>query len=196
MAYTNNERFQGHSAKQQEITNSQNTISCFKRLIARKFNDPQVQVERGYEPLRITHAGAADEKILFEADYMGETRTFTTEQVMATFLVKLKSIAEMNLNTKVHDCVVSVPCYMTDAERRAMLDASQIAGLNCLKLMNETTAVALSYGLYHTGLPEATEKPHTVVFVDMGYTHIEVCFFLLLNNLKENKNNQIDNNLF
>lgn len=173
VAYTNNERFQGHSAKQQEITNSQNTISNFKRLIARKFNDPQVQVERSYQPLRIVQSETGDEKINFQVDYMNETRSFTSEQVMATFMNKLKGIAEMNLNSKVSDCVISVPCYMTDAERRALQDSAQIAGLNCLKLMNETTAVALAYGLYHSNLPEPTEKPQTVVFVDMGYTHLE-----------------------
>ena len=104
---------------------------------------------------------------------MNETKTFTCEQIMAMFLTKLKTIAEMNLNTKVVDCVISVPCYMTDTERRALLDSAQIAGLNCLKLMNETSAVALTYGLYHSNLPEVNEKPHRVVFVDMGYTHLQ-----------------------
>lgn len=89
------------------------------------------------------------------------------------FLTKLKTIGEQNLNGKVVDCVISVPSYFTDSERRALLDASQIAGLNCLKLMNETTAIALTYGLYHTNLPEVNEKPHVVVFVDMGYTHLQ-----------------------
>lgn len=85
----------------------------------------------------------------------------------------LKSIAEMNLHTKVVDCVMSVPSFMTDAERRAMIDSAQIAGLNCLKLMNDTTAVALAYGLYNTSLPEPTEKAHTVVFVDLGYSAMQ-----------------------
>lgn len=179
VSYSQNERFQGHSAKQQEITNSQNTISVFKRLLARKINDPQVSVEASHQPLRITsqqsltNGSSLDDKILYQADYLGETRQFTPEQIMGTFLVKLKTIGEMNLNTKVHDCVISVPSYMTDAERRALLDASQIAGLNCLKLMNETTAVALAYGLYHSDLPEPTQKPHTAVFVDMGYTSLQ-----------------------
>ena len=88
-------------------------------------------------------------------------------------MTKLKSIGEMNLNTKVVDCVMTVPSYMTDAERRAILDACQIAGLNCLKLMNDTTAVALTYGLYHSSLPELTEKPHIVAFVDIGYTQVQ-----------------------
>lgn len=79
----------------------------------------------------------------------------------------------MNLSAKVVDCVISVPVYMTDAERRAILDSAQVAGLNCLKLMNETTAVALTYGLYNSNLPDVNEKPHVVVFVDMGYTHVQ-----------------------
>jgi molecular chaperone DnaK (HSP70) len=174
VAYTNNERFQGHSAKQQEITNHQNTISCFKRLIARKINDPQVLNEKNFQPLRITQSTTGDEKLLFNVDYLNELKTFTCEQVLATFITKLKTIAESNLNAKVTDCVISCPVYMTDAERRAILDSAQIAGLNCLKLMNETTAIALSYGLYNNNLPEVTEKPHTVVFVDMGYTHLQV----------------------
>ena len=174
VAYTNNERFQGHSAKQQEITNHQNTISCFKRLIARKLTDAQVQHERAFQPLRLTQSTTGDDKLLFNVDYLGETKTFTCEQITATFVTKLKSIAEHNLNAKVTDCVLSCPVYATDAERRALLDAAQIAGLNCLKLMNETTAVALSYGLYNNNLPEASEKPHTVVFVDFGYVHLQV----------------------
>ena len=154
VSYTNNERFQGHSAKQQEITNHQNTVSCFKRLIARKINDNQVINERGFQPLRLSQSTTGDEKLLFNIDYLNETKTFTCEQIMATFLTKLKSIAELNLNAKVTDCVISCPVYMTDAERRAILDSAQIAGLNCLKLMNETTAIALSYGLYNNNLPD------------------------------------------
>ncbi len=143
-------------------------------MLARKLNDPQVQNERVYQPLRIAQQTQnGDEKLVYNIDYMNETRSFTTEQIMGMFLTKLKGIAEMNLNTKVVDCVISVPVYFTDTERRALLDSAQIAGLNCLKLMNETTAVALSYGLYHNNLPEANEKAHTVVFVDMGYAHLQ-----------------------
>ena len=83
------------------------------------------------------------------------------------------------MTTKVTDCVISVPSFMTDTERRALLDAAQIAGLNCLKLMNETTAVALNYGLYNTNLPEAADKPHIVAFVDVGYSQaqVSICAF-------------------
>jgi molecular chaperone DnaK (HSP70) len=176
VSFSNNERHQGHSAKQQEITNSQNTITCFKRLLARKYNDPLVQKERNYQPNMRISAAQHDQSVMFNVDYLNELKHFTCEQIMGMFFTKLKTIAEMNMigNAKVTDCVISVPCYMTDAERRALLDASHIAGLNCLKLMNETTAVALNYGMYHSNLPETNEKPHVVVFVDMGYAHLQV----------------------
>ena len=68
VAFTNNERFQGHSAKQQEITNSRNTISMFKRLLARKINDSQLQVEKTYQPMRVTQS--QDGKINFEVNFL------------------------------------------------------------------------------------------------------------------------------
>lgn len=172
-SFSNKERYNGHAAKQQEITNHKNTISGFKRLIGRKFNDPQVQQEKAINPMRITSSANGDDKLLYNIDYLDETRELTVEQVMAMHITYLKSIAEMNLHTKCVDCVISVPSFTTDTERRAMIDAAQVAGLNCLKLMNDTTAVALTYGLYQTALPEITEKPHTVVFVDMGYSSVQ-----------------------
>lgn len=70
------------------------------------------------------------------------------------------------------DCVISVPLFFNDAERRAVLDAARIGGLNCLKLMNETTAVALSYGFYKNDLPE--DKMRLIAFVDMGHSALQV----------------------
>uniref|UniRef100_A0A8C0VFJ8 Heat shock 70 kDa protein 4 n=1 Tax=Cyanistes caeruleus TaxID=156563 RepID=A0A8C0VFJ8_CYACU len=74
---------------------------------------------------------------------------------------------------------IKVPCFYTDAERRSVMDATQIAGLNCLRLINETTAVALAYGIYKQDLPALEEKPRNVVFVDMGHSayQVSVCAF-------------------
>lgn len=92
VSFTNNERFQGHSAKQQEITNHQNTISCFKRLIARKVNDPQVQNERAFQQLRISQSqNGSEEKLMLNIDYLNETRQLTVEQVLATFFDEIKN---------------------------------------------------------------------------------------------------------
>ena len=67
-----------------------------------------------------------------------------------------------------------MPSFFTDAQRRGLLDASAIAGLNCLRLFNDTTAVALGYGIYKQDLPAEKEKPRNVAFVSMGYTSLQV----------------------
>lgn len=86
-------------------------------------------------------------------------------------LVDLKAIAHTD-GSPVTDCVVSVPSYFTAAQRKALLDATQIAGINCLRLMPETTATALAYGIYKTDLPE--KEAANVVFVDVGYSSLQV----------------------
>ena len=85
---------------------------------------------------------------MVSVDYLGKKQQFSPEQITAMLFTKLKETADAALQTKVKDCVISVPVYYTDSERRAMLDAAAIAGLNVLKLMNDTTATALAYGIY------------------------------------------------
>lgn len=85
------------------------------------------------------------------------------------YLTKIKATASNELKLPVSDVVVSCPPWFTDAQRRAMLDAADIAGLKLLRLMNDTTAIALGYGITKLDLPTAEEKPRRVVFVDIGY---------------------------
>merc|ERR1712198_590820 len=89
-------------------------------------------------------------------------------------LTELRGTAETSLKKTVTDCVISVPSFYTDFQRRAFLRATNITGLNCLKLMNETTAVALNYGLFKQDLPEPDKTPRHVVFVDMGHSALQV----------------------
>lgn len=89
-------------------------------------------------------------------------------------LTKLKETAEVALQTAVNDCVISVPSYFTQAERQALLNAAKIAGLNVLRLFNETTATALTYGIYKQDLPSPDAGPRNVVFVDCGYASLQV----------------------
>ncbi len=70
---------------------------------------------------------------------------------------------------------MQVPCFWTDAQRRSLLDASKIVDLNCLRILNETTAVALAYGIYKQDLPEEKDKPRHVVFLDMGHSATQAC---------------------
>lgn len=170
-------RFIGASAKNQMISNFKNTVWGFKRLIGRKFEDPIVQKEIKVLPYKVV--AGSDGYPAVSVSYLGEQQTFRAEQLLAMMLTKLKETAEVNLKTKVIDCVISVPCFYTDVERRAVLDAAATVGLNVLRLMNETTATALSYGIYKQDLPVPEEKPRNVVFVDMGHADLQlsVCAF-------------------
>lgn len=167
----------GAAAKSQVVTNYKNTVQSFKRLHGRAFTDPYIQSAKSnlvYE-LAPMPSGATGIKVM----YMEEERIFSTEQVTGMLLTKLKETAESALKKPVVDCVISVPSYFTDAERRSVMDAAQIAGLNCLRLMNETTAVTLAYGIYKQDLPAPEEKPRIVVFVDLGHSgyQVSVCAF-------------------
>ncbi|XP_054453020.1 heat shock 70 kDa protein 4b [Anoplopoma fimbria] len=167
----------GAAAKSQIVTNCKNTVQGFKRLHGRAFSDPYVQRLKNSLVYDIAQmpTGTAGIKVM----YMEEEKVFSIEQVTAMLLTKMKETAEHALKKPVADCVVSVPCYYTDAERRSVVDAAQIAGLNCLRLMNETTAVALAYGIYKQDLPAPEEKPRNVVFVDLGHSGYQtsVCAF-------------------
>ncbi|XP_051981108.1 heat shock 70 kDa protein 4-like, partial [Xyrauchen texanus] len=167
----------GAAAKSQIVTNCNNTIQGFKRFHGRAFSDPFVQNMKSSLVYDLSQmpSGTTGIKVM----YMEEEKVFSIEQITAMLLTKLKETAESNLKKPVADCVISVPCYYTDAERRSVIDAAQIAGLNCLRLMNETTAVALAYGIYKQDLPALEEKPRNVVFVDLGHSsyQVSVCAF-------------------
>uniref|UniRef100_A0A8D0EXC6 Heat shock protein 105 kDa n=1 Tax=Strix occidentalis caurina TaxID=311401 RepID=A0A8D0EXC6_STROC len=162
----------GVSAKNQQITHAHNTVSNFKRFHGRAFNDSFVQKEKeklSYDLVPMKNGGVG-----VKVMYMDEEHIFSVEQISAMLLTKLKETAESNLKKPVTDCVISVPSFFTDAERRSLLDAAQIVGLNCLRLMNDMTAVALNYGIYKQDLPAPEEKPRIVVFVDMGHSAFQV----------------------
>uniref|UniRef100_A0A8C9MX91 Heat shock protein family H (Hsp110) member 1 n=1 Tax=Serinus canaria TaxID=9135 RepID=A0A8C9MX91_SERCA len=149
---------------------------CFhlknKKFHGRAFNDPFVQKEKeklSYDLVPMKNGGVG-----VKVMYMDEEHIFSVEQISAMLLTKLKETAESNLKKPVTDCVISVPSFFTDAERRSLLDAAQIVGLNCLRLMNDMTAVALNYGIYKQDLPAPEEKPRIVVFVDMGHSAFQV----------------------
>ena len=88
------------------------------------------------------------------------------------YLAKLRDITANELKTGVQDVVIAVPGWYTDIQRRALLDAASIAGLNALRLINDTTATALGYGITKSDLPEA-ENPRHVAFVDMGHSTLD-----------------------
>merc|ERR1711976_634211 len=166
----------GTNAQQKLVTNLKNTAWLFKHLIGRPFDDVLVkryQPMLPYELVKIEKTGRVGVKVT----HCGNEEIFSMEQILAMLLGKLKSVAESNLEggRQISDCVVACPFYLTNSERSAWLEASKIAGLNCLRLFNETTATALAYGIFKTDLPEVGKEPRRVVFVDIGYTQTQCC---------------------
>uniref|UniRef100_A0A9J7ZZ43 Heat shock protein 4 like n=1 Tax=Cyprinus carpio carpio TaxID=630221 RepID=A0A9J7ZZ43_CYPCA len=162
----------GNAAKSQIITNFKNTVHGFKKFHGRAFDDQYVQGEKSKLPYNLHRLDNGSTGI--KVRYLNEDKVFTIEQMTAMLLTKLKETSEHALKKPVVDCVISVPSFFTDIERRSLMDATQIAGLNCLRLINDTTAVALAYGIYKQDLPNPEEKPRNVVFVDIGHLSYQV----------------------
>ncbi|KAF2285777.1 hypothetical protein GH714_007750 [Hevea brasiliensis] len=157
------QRFLGAAGAASAMMNPKSTIYQLKRLIGRSFTDPDVQNELKMLPFETS--GGHDGGILIQLKYLGETHTFTPVQIMAMLFSHLKEITEKNLEMPVTDCVIGIPSYFTDLQRRAYLSAAEIAGLKSLRLMHDCTATALSYGIYKTDFPNA--GPTYVAFVTL-----------------------------
>lgn len=115
-----------------------------------------------------------NKKIGFELLVRGEKKVFTPEQVMAFYLRKVKTYFEKNnMNSK--EIVIAIPTYASNAERQAYLDAAEIAGIKCIRLINESTACALTYGFFRKADLDA-EKPRTVCFVDFGHSKLTITY--------------------
>ncbi|KIP06106.1 hypothetical protein PHLGIDRAFT_128463 [Phlebiopsis gigantea 11061_1 CR5-6] len=161
----------GESAKTLETSNFRNTIGSLKRLIGRTITDPEIEgVERKFTHVKLVDVGGS---VGAQVQYLGETRTFSATQLTGAYFGKLRDTAANELKTGVSDVVIAVPGWYTEAQRRAVLDAAAVANLNVLRLINDTTAVALGYGITKSDLPEP-ENPRHVVFVDVGHSSLSV----------------------
>ncbi|CDM28524.1 hypothetical protein DTO013E5_1022 [Penicillium roqueforti] len=167
VGFTPRSRNLGEAAKGAEISNLKNTVGSLKRLIGRSFNDPDIAIEQEYNTCKLVDVNG---QAGVEVNYLGKKEKFTATQLVAAYLSKIKDITAKELRTPVSDVTVSVPAWFTDVQRRAMIDAGDIAGLNILRLINDTTATALGWGITKLDLPGPEEKPRRVMFVDIGYS--------------------------
>ena len=160
VAFTDQERIIGDSAKNQANANPTNSIYDAKRLIGRNFDDPVVQSEMKLFPFKIVNNNNKPE---IQVKYKGEDKQFKPEEISSMILSYMKEQAENYLGETVTDAVVTVPAYFNDAQRQATKDAGQIAGLNVLRIINEPTAAAIAYGLDN----KEGEEQNILIF-DMG----------------------------
>ncbi|MGB6923479.1 MAG: molecular chaperone DnaK [Methyloceanibacter sp.] len=150
------ERLVGLPAKRQAVTNPENTFFAIKRLIGRRYEDPMVEKDKKLVPYHIVRADNGDAWV--------ESRgtKYSPSQISAFILQKMKETAEAYLGEKVEQAVITVPAYFNDAQRQATKDAGKIAGLEVLRIINEPTAAALSYGL------EKKKESKTIAVYDLG----------------------------
>jgi len=160
VAFTDTERLIGDSAKNQVAMNPHNTVFDAKRLIGRKFNEPEVQADMKHFPFKIIDKAG---KPYIQVEFKGETKIFTPEEISSMVLTKMRETAESYLGGTVNNAVITVPAYFNDSQRQATKDSGLIAGLNVLRIINEPTAAAIAYGLDKKGQGE-----RNVLIFDLG----------------------------
>ena len=164
VAFTDSERLIGDAAKNQTAMNPINTVFDAKRLIGRKFSDPQVQADIKDWPFKVKSGDA--EKPMISVEFHGEQKDFSAEEISSMILVKMKEVAEAYLGKDVKNAVVTVPAYFNDSQRQATKDAAVIAGINCMRIINEPTAAAIAYGLDKKAENGGAER--NVLIFDLG----------------------------
>ena len=137
----NGERLVGQIARRQAVTNPENTVFAIKRLIGRKYDDPEVQKAAKILPYKVVRADNGDAWVECRG------KKYSPAEISAFILQKMKQTAEDYLGEKVTQAVITVPAYFNDSQRQATKDAGKIAGLEVLRIINEPTAASLAYGL-------------------------------------------------
>jgi molecular chaperone DnaK len=179
----NGERLVGQVARRQQVTNSANTVYEVKRLIGRRWEDKEVQRDiklMGYEMVK-SKAGVKVK--------MGD-KEYSSEEISAMILGKLKADAEAFLGDTVTEAVITVPAYFDDSQRQATKDAGKIAGLEVKRIINEPTAAALAYGL-----DKGSKKDEKIAVYDLGGGTFDVSILELGDGVFEVKSTNGDTHL-
>lgn len=180
VAFTNNgDKLVGQPAKNQIVTNPENTISSIKRFMGNTYSE--VEKERSRMPYTVLEDGGKVKIKTVDGD-------FTPQEISARVLQKMKQTAEEYLGETVTDAIVTVPAYFNDSQRQATKDAGRIAGLNVLRIINEPTAAALAYGL-------EKKKDEKIAVYDLGGGTFDISILELGDGVFEVKSTNGDTHL-
>jgi len=151
------ERPVGQTAKRQAVVNPDNTVFSIKRLMGRRYDEPEVEKAKKVLPYQIVEGPSGDARVRIPQT----GKEYTPQEISAMILQKLKKDAEAYLGEPVTQAVITVPAYFNDSQRQATKDAGKIAGLEVLRIINEPTAASLAYGL-------DKKEAETIVVFDLG----------------------------
>lgn len=164
VAFTNRSKYVGKPAQRQTDLNPENTYYEVKRLIGKKFSDSSVQKDIPFFTYELEPD--EDDSILLKSSLSGRKQHYTPEEISALILMELKFMAESYLKKQVTKAIITVPAYFNDSQRQATKDAARVAGLQCIRILNEPTAAALAYGLER--MSRNLEDEINVIVVDIG----------------------------
>ena len=191
VAFNDNEKLVGESAKNQYNLNPSNTIFDVKRLMGQKFQEQSVQKEIKNMPF-IVKANPNNNPTI-QVEYKKEEKHFSPQEISAFILEKMKATAESYLGKEVKNAVITVPAYFNDAQRQATKDAGAICGLNVLRIINEPTAAAIAYGLDNKTNNDDGEK--NIIIYDVGGGTLDVTLLSLDDGIFEVKATSGDTHL-
>ncbi|GMS98950.1 hypothetical protein PENTCL1PPCAC_21125 [Pristionchus entomophagus] len=188
VAFTDSGLMIGDSAANQADSNSRNTIYGTKRLIGRKFDDFVIQADIKQWPFKVISVDGGKPKL--QVELHDETKLFAPEEISAMILIKMKETAEAFIRSPVTNAVISVPSLFNDSQRQAVKDSAEIAGLNVIRIVNDTAMSAVAYGLDKKGGGECN-----VLVFDLGGGTLGVSALTIEDGICEVKSVAGDNHL-
>lgn len=161
-------RYLGESGKTKQTSNVKNTVENLKRIIGLKFKDPEFNIESKFFTSKLVQL--KNGKVGAEVKFGGKTHIFSATQLTAMFIDKVKHTVQQETKSSITDVCLAVPVWYSEEQRYNIADAARIAGLNPVRIVNDVTAAAVSYGVFKDDLPGPEEKPRIIGLVDIGHS--------------------------
>nr|CEL70435.1 TPA: Heat shock 70 kDa protein [Neospora caninum Liverpool] len=175
VGFTEDRRLMGDHALAQVKSNAKNTCRYFKNILGEVFEPTSSHLKKEMDLSLNNMVSLSPNNVMgYRVQYRGKEAQFSAERVAAAFLTKLRQVAEGSLQKPVSEVVIACPPWFRDANRSALLDAAQIAGLKCLRIISDMAATCLDYGMYRRH-HFAADRPHIVAFVGVGHSSTSAC---------------------